>query len=84
MGEQIASWPLACDLTDFIGRHRVPGHMTRYSVSANEISLAKESPIRSFLLTHLRPGRKWFKNVYDEYLNSMTYPMWKWLISIQI
>ena len=55
-----------CQMTRY--SQRVLGYLTRYSVSANEISFDKKNqPIRLCLSNQVRPGREWFPSPLSDF-----------------
>ena len=55
-----------CQMTRY--SQRVPGYLTRYSVSANEISFDKKNqPMRLCLSNQVWPGRKWFHSPLGDF-----------------
>ena len=72
-----------CQMTRY--SQRVPGYLTRYSVSANEISFDKKNqPIRLCLSNQVRPGREWFPSPLGDFnrlfegLIGELFKIWHW------
>ena len=72
-----------CQMTRY--PQRVPGYLTRYSVSANEISFDKKNqPIRLCLSNQVRPGREWFPSPLGDFnrlfegLIGELFKIWHW------
>ena len=71
-----------CQMTRY--SQRVPGYLTRYSASANEIFLDKNQPMRLCFTNQVRPGREWFSSPLGDFnrlfegLIGELFQLWHW------